>query len=91
MPTWKPSARDVKIEAVTVVTDQGQPRKQVARDRGRDLTTLRRWSAECEADRARLHHSGACLQCQTCPSPVRMSGCDRTQLPAWSGCGARSG
>jgi len=50
MPTRKPYARDFKVEAVKLVTEQGLPRKQVARDLGVDLTTLRRWIAEFEAD-----------------------------------------
>lgn len=50
MPTRKPYARDFKVEAVKLVTERGLPRKQVARDLGVDLTTLRRWIAEFEAD-----------------------------------------
>jgi transposase len=50
MSTRKPYAREFKIEAVKVVTERGLPRKQVARDLGVDLTTLRRWIAELEAE-----------------------------------------
>ena len=50
MPTRKPYARDFKVEAVMLVTERGLPRKQVARDLGVDLTTLRRWIAEFGAD-----------------------------------------
>ncbi len=50
MPTRKLYARDFKIEAVKLVTERGLPRKQVARDLGIDLTTLRRWIVEFEAD-----------------------------------------
>ena len=53
MPSRKPYARDFKIEAVKLVTERGLPGKQVARDLGVDLTTLRRWIAEFEADGAR--------------------------------------
>jgi transposase len=53
MPSRKPYARDFKIEAVKLVTERGLPRKQVARDLGVDLTTLRRWIAELEAEGAR--------------------------------------
>ncbi|MDP9316766.1 MAG: transposase [Chloroflexota bacterium] len=49
MPSRKPYAREFKIEAVKLVTFRDQPRKQVARDLGVDLTTLRRWIAEFEA------------------------------------------
>ncbi len=50
MPSRKPYARDFKIEAVKLVTERGQPRKHVARDLGVDLTTLRHWISEFEAD-----------------------------------------
>jgi transposase len=50
MSTRKPYAREFKIEAVKVVTERGLPRKQVARDLGVDLTTLRRWIVELEAE-----------------------------------------
>ncbi len=53
MPTRKPYARDFKIEAVKLVTERGLPRTQVARDLGLDVSTLRRWIAEFEADGAR--------------------------------------
>ncbi len=36
-----------------LVTERSLPRKQVARDLGVDLTTLRRWIAEFEAEGAR--------------------------------------
>lgn len=50
MPTRKPYAREFKLEAVKLVTERGLPRKQVAGDLGVDLTTLRRWIAEFDAD-----------------------------------------
>ena len=50
MPIRKPYAREFKVEAVQLVTKRGLPRKQVARDLGVDLTTLRRWIVEFEAD-----------------------------------------
>ncbi|MDP9315517.1 MAG: transposase [Chloroflexota bacterium] len=50
MPSRKPYARAFKIEAVKLVTERGLPRKQVARDLGVDLTTLRRWITEFETE-----------------------------------------
>ena len=51
MSTRKPYAREFKIEAVRLVTERGLPRKQVARDLGLDVGTLRRWVSEFTADR----------------------------------------
>ena len=53
MPTRKPYTRAFTIAAVTLVMERGLPRTQAARDRGVDLTPLRRWIAEFEADGAR--------------------------------------
>ncbi len=50
MPTRTPYAREFKIEAVKLVKKRGVPRKQVARDLGLDISTLRRWIAEFAAD-----------------------------------------
>ena len=44
MTRRKTYSRDFKIEAVRLVTEHGMTRKQVARDLGIDLTTLRSWS-----------------------------------------------
>ena len=46
MSVRKPYAREFKIEAVKLVTECGLPQKQVARDLGLDVTTLRRWIKE---------------------------------------------
>ncbi len=51
MSTRKAYAREFKIEAVKLVTERGLPRKQVARDLGVDIGTLRRWINEFTADR----------------------------------------
>lgn len=50
MSTRKPYAREFKIAAVKLVTEQGLPRKQVARDLGLDIGTLRRWVNEFTVD-----------------------------------------
>ncbi len=50
MPSRKPYVREFKIEAVKLVTERELPRKQVAHDLGVDVTTLRRWIAEFEAE-----------------------------------------
>ena len=39
----KTYSREFKVEAIKLVTDQGMSRKQVARDLGLDLGTLRTW------------------------------------------------
>ncbi len=53
MSTRHRYAREFKIEAVKLVTERGLPRKQVARDLGLDIGTLRRWIAEFETDSTR--------------------------------------
>ncbi len=50
MSARKLYAREFKIEAVKLVTERGLSRKQVARDLGVDVTTLRRWITELDAD-----------------------------------------
>ncbi len=50
MTTRKPYTREFKIEAVKLATEGGLPRKQVARDLGLDVGTLRRWIAEFQTD-----------------------------------------
>ncbi len=49
MPARKVYAREFKIEAVKLVTERGLSQKQVARDLGVDVTTLRRWIVEFDA------------------------------------------
>lgn len=53
MSTRKVYAREFKIEAVKLVTERNLSRKQVARDLGVDLTTLRRWISEFDAEGTR--------------------------------------
>ena len=43
MPKRKTYSREFKIEAVKLVTDHSMTRKQVARDLGLDIGTLRNW------------------------------------------------
>ncbi len=54
MSARKRYAREFKIEAVKLVTERGLSQKQVARDLGLDVTTLRRWIKECSADAERV-------------------------------------
>ncbi len=53
MSARKRYAREFKIETVKLVTERGLSQKQVARDLGLDVTTLRRWIKECGADAER--------------------------------------
>ncbi len=50
MSTGKPYARAFTIEAVTLVTERGLPRKQGARALGLAVGTLRRWVDEFTTD-----------------------------------------
>ena len=43
-------SREFKIEAVKLVTEQGMSRKQVARDLGIDLGSLRNWIKQFNED-----------------------------------------
>lgn len=43
-------SREFKVDAVELVTKQGLARKQVARDLGIDVTTLRAWIKQFEED-----------------------------------------
>ncbi len=80
-PTRKPYARDFKNEAVKLVTERGLPRKHVARDLGVDLTTLRRWITEFEADGERAFPGqGHVRDEELARSGARMSCCVRNAI-----------
>lgn len=50
MATRRTYSREFKVEAVRLVTEEGMPRKQVARDLGVDVTTLRDWIRRFEEE-----------------------------------------
>ncbi len=58
------------IEAVTLVTERGLPRQQVARDLGLDIGMRRRWVTEFTTDSGRAFPAHVHARDEQCPAPV---------------------